>query len=253
VAGEQRAWERAEKERAEKEKERVEKELRIENMQERMAARDLHHELKAKNTEVLRLRGSLSLRSAFGECETRGWQRCLRFRWAWHRCAARRWMEECAMLCAPPPPPQQKKKPRPSLYASSARHTHTRARSPEACQDEVVRPTLGLVPKAPITAGVWNAFLEQRPDVRARVECQTRWRKEKVGTGIAHIYTTLCGHIHGFQIGDETVAISHQLLPPDECLAAAAVLDETFLCEFDPPAIKDKYDFNADQAAKGRG
>jgi hypothetical protein len=113
----------------------------------------------------------------------------------------------------------------------------------------VVRRTLELGPKEPISADVWNAFLEQKPEVRARIELQTPWRKEKVGVEIAHIYTSLCGRIHGHQIGDQAVTISCQLLTAEECLAAAALLDDFLLWELDPRGLKNKYDGNV---AKGR-
>lgn len=122
----------------------------------------------------------------------------------------------------------------------------------EAYQDEVVRPALGLGPKEPITADVWNAFLEKRPDVRERIEAQVPWRKERVGSGLAHIYTVLCGVIQGFQIGEDEVTISRQLITVEECLAAAALLDERYQWHMDPLALKDKYMFNAKRAEEAR-
>jgi hypothetical protein len=56
-----------EKAEVQKEKAEVEKELRLENMQQRMKAKEMLDTLKEKETEVLRLRGTLSLRSAIGE------------------------------------------------------------------------------------------------------------------------------------------------------------------------------------------
>lgn len=124
--------------------------------------------------------------------------------------------------------------------------------STETFQDDVVRPRLGLIPGGRITADVWNAFLEERPDIRERIEAQVPWRKEKVGIGLSHIYTVLCGIIHGFQIGEEEVTISRQLISAEECLAAAALLDERYVWHMDPPALKDKYAFNVERAREAR-
>lgn len=130
-----------------------------------------------------------------------------------------------------------------NTYARTYPHT-------EAYQNEVVRPTLGLGPKDPITGDVWNAFLAKRPEVRARVEAVVPWRKE-VGFQIVQIFTTLSGFIHGYpyQIGDQAVTVSHQLLPPECCMASVAILDEGYLCEFDPQALKDQYESPVAQAA----
>lgn len=115
-----------------------------------------------------------------------------------------------------------------------------------------MRSTLGLGSGERITVDVWNAFLEKRPDIRERIEAQVPWRKEKVGIGLYHIYTVLCGIIHGFQIGEEEVTISRQLISAEDCLAAAALLDERYVWHMDPPALKDEYAFNVARAREAR-
>lgn len=114
----------------------------------------------------------------------------------------------------------------------------------EAFQHEVVRPALKLRPKDRIGDAEWTAFLDAKPEVRARIERQTPWRKGKLGAEIAHIYTSLSGRVHGHQIGTKAVTISQELLTNEECLAAAALLDDFVRWELDPPTLKETYDEN---------
>lgn len=108
----------------------------------------------------------------------------------------------------------------------------------------MVRPALGLGPKGPITPERWNEFLAVQPEVRARIERQTPWRKGKIGAELSHIYTSLSGRVHGHQLGTQAVTISQELLTYEECLAAAALLDDFVLWRLDPPALQERYDEN---------
>ena len=117
----------------------------------------------------------------------------------------------------------------------------------------MVRRTLKLGRKEPVTPDVWNAFLDAEPEVRARIERQTPWRKEKVGAEMSHIYTSLSGSIHGHQIGDEAVTISQRLLTKEECLAVAALLQDFVAIEFDPVELQQAYDRNAAARQGGGG
>lgn len=105
--------------------------------------------------------------------------------------------------------------------------------------------------KTPLTSDMWEQFLDQRPEIRERVERQTPWRKGKVGVELCHIYTTLSGRVHdAYQVGFDTVTISRCILTKEECLAAAALLQDYVLYEFDPLLLQSIYDANEQRSKK---
>lgn len=112
---------------------------------------------------------------------------------------------------------------------------------------------LGLGSKEPINAARWNAYLAKKPEVRARVERQALWPKDKMGEQLASIYSTLSSRIHVHQVGDRVVTISDQTLHVEACLGVAALLDDFVFWEFDPPGLKAVYDEKAASARGARG
>lgn len=112
--------------------------------------------------------------------------------------------------------------------------------------------TLGRPPRTRLTPEIWEEFLDARPEVRARIERQTSWRKGKVGVDIAHVYTSLSGRVHSHQMGADAVTISQSLLTKEECLGVAALLHEFVRWEFDPVSLQEVYDRN-ERAGGGGG
>ena len=133
----------------------------------------------------------------------------------------------------------------------------------ESFQEEEVLPRLGLKPTSRVTVGMWERFMQARPDIRRRVERQTPWRKSKVAAEMGHIYTTLSGRIHSsHQIGDAAVVIGTDVLTTEECLGVGALLYDFVPIEFHPPELMEKFEKNEregtaedvqDKAGKGEG
>ena len=114
--------------------------------------------------------------------------------------------------------------------------------------------TLRCPPKTRLTPALWGAFLDKMPELRARIQRQTGWGREKIGPEMSRIYTSLSGRIHGHQIGDEAVTISQRLLTKEECLAVGALLQDFVNLEFDPIELQQAYDRNeAQQGGGGSG
>lgn len=113
--------------------------------------------------------------------------------------------------------------------------------------------TLQCPPKTRLTPALWDAFLDKMPELRARIQRQTGWGREKIGSEMSHIYTSLSGRIHGHQIGDEAVTISQRLLTKEECLAVAALLQDFVNLELDPIELQQTYDLNEAQQGDGGG
>jgi hypothetical protein len=93
-----------------------------------------------------------------------------------------------------------------------------------------------------VGAEEWNRFLAMSPEVRARIERHTPWRKAKVGDELAHIYVLLSGRVHGYQRGTDAVTISQEMLTAEECMLAAALLQGFVEWELDPPALAEQYE-----------
>lgn len=123
----------------------------------------------------------------------------------------------------------------------------------EGFQEDMVLPELGLPPGTRMTPEVWNKYLEKAPEVRARIELQTPWRRGKIGVEVSHIYTSLSGQTHVRPISGEAVPISMPTLTQEECLGAAALLDGYVRWEFHPPGLQMAYDRNKARAAGARG
>ena len=73
----------------------------------------------------------------------------------------------------------------------------------ESFQEEEVLPLLGLKPTSRVTVGMWERFMQAKPDIRRRVERQTPWRKSKVAAEMGHIYTTLSGRGKRRKVSDK--------------------------------------------------
>ena len=133
----------------------------------------------------------------------------------------------------------------------------------ESFQEEEVLPRLGLKPTSRVTVGMWERFMQAKPDIRRRVERQTPWRKSKIAAEMGHIYTTLSGRIHSsHQIGDAAVVIGTDVLTTEECLGVGALLYDFVPIEFHPPELMEKFEKNEeegtaedvqDKAGKGEG
>ncbi|EKU23464.1 hypothetical protein NGA_0725500 [Nannochloropsis gaditana CCMP526] len=142
-------------------------------------------------------------------------------------------------------------------------HSVNLRRAIEAFQEEEVLPRLGLKPTSRVTVGMWERFMQARPDMRRRVERQTPWRKSKVAAEMGHIYTTLSGRIHSsHQVGDAAVVIGMDVLTTEECLGVGALLYDFVPIEFHPPELMEKFEKNEregtaedveDKAGKGEG
>ncbi|EWM20324.1 hypothetical protein Naga_100406g7 [Nannochloropsis gaditana] len=125
------------------------------------------------------------------------------------------------------------------------RHSVNLRRAIESFQEEEVLPRLGLKPTSRVTVGMWERFMQARPDIRRHVERQTPWRKSKVAAEMGHIYTTLPGRIHSsHQIGDAAVVIGTDLLTTEECLGVGALLYDFVPIEFHPPELMEKFEKN---------
>jgi hypothetical protein len=141
----------------------------------------------------------------------------------------------------------------------------TRSYTPlaESFQEEEVLPLLCLKPRGRVTVGMWERFMQAKPDIRRRVERQTPWRKSKIAAEMGNIYTTLSGRIHSsHQIGDAAVVIGTDVLTTEECLGVGALLYDFVPIEFYPPELMEKFERNEeegtaedvqDKAGKGEG
>ncbi|EKU22457.1 hypothetical protein NGA_0463600 [Nannochloropsis gaditana CCMP526] len=142
-------------------------------------------------------------------------------------------------------------------------HSVNLRRAIESFQEEEVLPRLCLKPRGRVTVGMWERFMQAKPDIRRRVERQTPWRKSKIAAEMGHIYTTLSGRIHSsHQIGDAAVVIGTDVLTTEECLGVGALLYDFVPIEFHPPELMEKFERNEeegtaedvqDKAGKGEG
>ena len=191
----------------------------------------LAEQLGAKRVELLIARGVLSLRAAIG-----AWMHVVAgLRREWGGSGLTGFVIRVRLVDTPLP--------------LSTRPTHT-----ESFQDEVVLPALGLPAGTRMTPEVWDMYLEKAPEVRARIERQTPWRRGKVGVEVSHIFTSLSGRIHDTPIdGEAAVPISMPVLTQEECLGAAALLQDYVPFKFHPSGLQVKYDRNEAKAAQAGG
>ena len=106
-------------------------------------------------------------------------------------------------------------------------------------------------PKTTLTSDMWEQLLDTRTKIRERVERQTPWRKGEVGEKLCNLCSSLSRHAYGaYQIDVLRVTIPNAILTKEECLAAAALLEDYVLFEFDPLDLWSEYNANEERSKK---